>query len=134
VERQEQGLLQPIAQQLQGLHVSAEHTEVPAALTDSKKQAKAVAGRKAALQRLKALIAALEESITFSFRVHQFTGGVDPQSALIVKHMLEVQWQRCRGLGHHLALVVLQEQGGRTGGRGSSSTAVAGQHTAQEDG
>jgi hypothetical protein len=109
VDRQEQSLLQPLATQLQGLALGEEHVQVPAVLTDPKEQAKAVAGRKADLGRLTILTTHLEESIKFCFRVYQFTEGVDPASALIVKHMLEVQWIRCVGLRYHLSRVVRQE-------------------------
>jgi hypothetical protein len=60
--------------------------------------------------------------------VHQFVGGVDPQCALIVKHMLEVQWARCRRLAHGLGLVALaekQQQGGSPAGEGEGAAVAA---------
>jgi hypothetical protein len=56
---------------------------------------------------------------------------VDPQCALIVKHMLEVQWGRCRRLAHGLGLVVhaeqqQQQQGGLPAGEGEGGAAAGG--------
>jgi hypothetical protein len=72
VERLEPSLLQPLEALLQGLPLGA----MPAPLPPARQQAKAVAARRAQLQRLKSLVQQLEDSIRFSFQV--WSGWAQP--------------------------------------------------------